>query len=677
LSLDDIREAIYGDKKKPNESNAFIKFLKKNKKKEALDYLNMAYRCNAFSGGGDSWSFKGASFDKEHQRLIDLTFALANTSKDKELQKRYAFLSIRLAHYAGKAEKVRQTYEQFFSKQKERNIIDYWAMYFYALSLKESAERNFFAAQVFVNAPDKRWSIHRFYKASIELKSVLALAGNKEEEAAVYVMQALRSPGKNLALLKKIYELAPKSDGVDFILYREINKLEDWIFTSVYVNANTYLHSRILPKNDEKQARIASDRAYAGEILAFLNGLSAQQVKNPIALQTAKAYLSFMSGDAKKALAEIELSLKLADKDAAALKEQLSSLQLLFKTSATAITNDQLPDELKMSLLTVNKENLRLFFALAKELEFKGNKNLTALLMSKLGGYKLAWYSEKKQKLYPWMDYADGMFSYIESYSVEEVQALVDALKKADKNGKFESWAFAELQQGEIRLLELLGTKYLGKNDLNKALAVFEQIPAAHWKGSPYKEMLAANPFYTDFHSEHTKTAADTIVYTKVSLLRTLIDYLKKAEDPSRTDRDYYYFLVANCYFNMTHHGNSWLMRRQFWSVNIFHHNMEDDAEYHQCLSAIKYYEKAGEVSKSNKFKELCLAMAGRCENYRLAYTGLDLAQYNWWESPSINSEDLRSKNAYYKKLESSNPNAYEDLVSNCYGFDAYFSDRK
>lgn len=121
------------------------------------------------------------------------------------------------------------------------------------------------------------------------------------------------------------------------------------------------------------------------------------------------------------------------------------------------------------------------------------------------------------------------------------------------------------------------------------------------------------------------------------------------------------YFLAANCYFNMTQYGNSWMMRRYFWTSNAFKTKLEDDEEYFNCLLAKQFYLKAKEVTRSKKFAALCLRMAGRCESYRME---------------NLSQNQVKS-NKYYLRLKKEYPADYEDLMSNCESFTRYFNSWK
>jgi hypothetical protein len=121
-----------------------------------------------------------------------------------------------------------------------------------------------------------------------------------------------------------------------------------------------------------------------------------------------------------------------------------------------------------------------------------------------------------------------------------------------------------------------------------------------------------------------------------------LIEYLEKASGPNQKDSDYYYFLVANGYYNMSINGISWMMRRFGVSENDVAPFPEDEDEFRESKQAKKYYYLAYSNAKDPKFAALCLRL---------------------WEN--------------YLKLEAEYPDYSSHLASGCGYFGEYFNNRK
>ncbi len=200
-------------------------------------------------------------------------------------------------------------------------------------------------------------------------------------------------------------------------------------------------------------------------------------------------------------------------------------------------------------------------------------------------------------------------------------------------------------------MFDLLGTKYIRQNNLEKALKAFKKTDEKYWNDyyslwdikSYGGNSFDKNPFFGFKHTPDFIEDKESFYLTKTTFTQKLIEYLKKANNPKEKERDYYYFLVANGYKNMTVNGNSWMMRRFRVSLNDVEPFPEDEQEFQKELLAKKYYHLAYKYAKTKKFKALCLWLA----------------------------ED-------YKKLKQTQKEEYFDLSNkNCYAFEEYFNARK
>ena len=143
---------------------------------------------------------------------------------------------------------------------------------------------------------------------------------------------------------------------------------------------------------------------------------------------------------------------------------------------------------------------------------------------------------------------------------------------------------------------------------------------------------------------------------------------LKLAEDKKEKNREYYYFLVANAYYNMGREGNSWMMRRFGGWSHYWLSDFEDEVEFRQCNLAKQYYQLAGDFSQSQKFKALCLRMMLRCEKFKLEYKYIQDGN-----GLNYNYDSLMASNHYITDLKNKYPDYFEDLISNCDNFSSYF----
>lgn len=687
-NIEDVQQVIYEMDTAAIQSgktqNSMIKYLRKTNNKQAINYILFAKKCESLNRFlTDPWERDNSAVNLEpfekKQQLIDEATAMAELSTG-DIQLRYAFLATRLAFYNYDPITIKELYQKYFAARKQKNILDYWALHFNTTTQTEGASKNLNLARVYATAEDKRMAVIYEYKKTIPLASTLALAKNNSDKCDVYLLDAVRNPGQALANLKKMYSLNANPAFLDFLLLREMNKLEDWLYTPAYylfppsLKFEAYYYEgsyKNIFKNTEK------DRAYAREVLHFVDSVSTAGVKNKILWNTSKAYLHFMLKEYDLALATTATVQKTITNNDASLNQvqMIEGLALIAKQEKG---NAVIPEKVKPLLLKAfQSKSYPFIFAIAKELEYKGNTSDAALLMTKVNQGD-AWQDENvywknsRGVNNRYVDFYWEYFGYIDAqYSAAQLQALVNNINSEKSDDKtFSEWKYRNVKKDMPRLYDLLGTKYIRENNLQAALNAFKKVDDTLWtsKNYPFEFYLAANPFYTNMYNEHTPTKADTIHYTKTTITSTLIDYLKKANDPSEKDRDYYYFLAANCYLNMTQYGNSWMMRRYYWTGAESTTGIVDDNEYFNCTLAKKHYLEAKKVSRNKKFAALCLRMAARCERHKLSHA-LDYANYS--------EQKVFQQNAYFKALKKEYPDYYDDLISNCESFESYFAARK
>lgn len=684
-----IYEAVYllneNDLAATTQQNAMMLYLKQTKDTNAINYLKFAKLCSNYNTWiDDPWERSNEGQTAIRIPLINRATHAMNIVKNNAIQRRYAFLAIRLAFYNGDEKMINLIYGKYFNvNKKAKNIIDYWALYFKAMVDTNQAEQNYYLALVFANAPDKRLGIAQHYNRKVPLASILALAKDNSEKAAVCLMNDLKNAGIGLAELQTVYQLQPGSQAFSFLLLREMNKLEDWIYTPYYTyfqpsvqSINSYFNDERNNRDDSKFAlsHIDKDRQYAKKLLQFVASVNLAKVEDPQLIKTVKAYLQLMANQYSACLNTV-LNIQPRFMPAQLIKA-------LCMVAMPSAGNYKIPEQLKALIVRQGElNNNKFLFAIARELEYKGNTTEAALLYSKLNhgdnvSGSVYWRTKNNYNTLL-LDFYDSYFFYLDAeYTTVQVQALINSIEKngGAKKNNFDEWAYSNTRNDIERLYDLLGTKYIRLNKLDDAYKAFKKVNDSVWNSSAYyyKDYLNANPFYTNFYTEHQKTKADTIHFTKTTLTALLIEYLQKAGDVKNTRRDYYYFLAANCYFNMTQYGNSWMMRRYFWTTGAPRTGLSDDKEYFQANLAKEYYLKAKAVTKSPQFAALCLRMAGRCENYKQN----DIAYFEHANDP-LYPQFKDGDNKYYNEIKTKYPDDFENLMSNCYSFEKYFTSRQ
>jgi len=666
--------------------NKMIQYLHKQKDNDALNYLRFAKNCEFLnSWQEDPWERNTYFAMPKRTELMNKAIEFANKVKNKELKRRYTFLAIRLAWYNHHFDKVQSLFASVFEKKSNKDILYYWSLYFKSISEVGRANTNFELAQVFANAVDKRFVCHQHFNSKITVEQTLSFTHTNKEIANVYILYGIEKPDKSLQYLKKIYALNPTSDGLSFLLLREINKIEDYVLTPYYTLFQptlTYDYWGDKGNTSTRQTlnRSEHDRLYAKEVLQFINSVNLGIVENPLLWQSCKAYLQFITRDYNACLTLVnQLEKSTTDKT---ILNQLQIIKAIALTANQANGSSKIPAEIQSTIIG-NQKNGQFIFAIGKELENLGNTTDAALLYAKLDN---SWHENSpvfwkniKNKKHTYSDYFVDYFDYADAvYTPEQIQYLIDDIQK-NKNNKdsFSKFKYEAVKDEITRLYDLLGTKYIRQNKLENASATFKKIDNRYWSrtytawGNDY-QIFKQNPFYHLKYTPQFISPKDTIRLNKFTITKQLIAYLHKAENKNEKDRDYYYFLVANAYYNMGQEGNISMMRRiNGWSsynLSI----IEDEAEFRQSNLAKKYFLLAKQHAKTDKFKALCLRMVIRCEKNKILF--------NYYEDENYHNKDYDSilaTNKYYRELQLKYTDYFNDLVSNCDNFEAFFQARR
>lgn len=693
FSFSDIQE---------NSPNPFLRYLYSKKDSEAINYLKFAKNCEYFNTWQDDpWERNvNIAIAKRNDLLSKATF-LASKSTKTDFQKRYAFLALRLAFYNHDMKSIEKIYSQYFSTDHLNNVIDAWALYFKAVSEKNPALQNLYFAKVFTASPEKRFVSWQYFLSKVPKTKVLNVAKNGKEKSSVLLLYSLYNPDKNLENIKEIYAENPQFDGLSFLLYRELGKLEDWIFTPYYSLFFPSMQDGLgywSNSNSENEnvlkvlERSETDRKYAKEVLEFIDSVDLSKVENPDFWKYAKAELLFMVKNYSESLHQIaELENSLSPQNP--MRNNVEIIKALNLFSNQTYGNAKIPDAAK-DIIIKNKDNKYLIFALGRELEYLGNSDDAALLYASLirskDDYNYIYYKSVKNSKQTYSVYYNDYFDYLDAvYSPEQLQSFINKISGLSKDPDPFYRNFYLMKQSEINALyDLLGTKYIRQNKLTLALQTFNKLGENYFDAQyslwerdgedsyhSSKKIFDQNPFYHLKYTPDFIPEGEHFKVNKLSVTRKLIEYLNKANNQKEKDRDYYYFLVANCYYNMSQYGNSWMMRRYFVSSLDNTSILEDNIEFNTATLAKFYYGKALESAQTDKFEALCLRMLGRCENYNYDFNYESKTNYS---SGSSNYEDERlENNKYYQDLKNRYPDQYEDMISGCDFFTSYFKARR
>ncbi len=689
VSKEAIGEAVYEallEDFNSSSKNKMIQFFYENNKHESINYLKFAKKCFNYNAWNiDPWERVLLSKIKKRGEMIKEAEKKSLQLKEVFLKRRYIFLAIRLAFYDLDKEAVIRLFDTYFAKEKKKDLVYYWSLYFRTKVEKEEALKSFYAAQVFANSQGKRHPVFKDFNLKIEEKEVLKYAKNNKEKANVYAIRAIKKHAKSLKDIQEVKKLDSNNKILPFLVLREVNKLEDWILTPYFSLFNPSLRKTTKEEEDNFsyqaiQERIKKDRKYAKELLTFIEALPIAS-KNKTAWRVLKIQLQYLTENYKGALQGITF-LKKRGNLKEGVQNQIEQTKALCSIAFQKKGKAKITEEVAQVILK-NKKEKKFIFALGRMLEYKGNKVDAALIYSanridNYTGNEEVYWKSTKNKRHCYKDYFDHYFDYINVvYSVEDVENLIAKIEKnKDKEDAFSVWKYKFIKKEIPKLNDLVGTMYVRRNELKKALTYFKKLEDSYWEKTAYLwskigkngERDFENPFYKLNYTKRFMKEKEQFELNKKTVTTKLITYIEKAKRAK--NKDYYYFLIANCYYNMTRYGNSWMMRR----YKITDHQSptpHDELEFRRGILAKKYYKLALKNAKNEKFKALCLKMIGRCEYFEQTN---DNNNYLGYLDNAKNDSLFQHKKAY-KKLKKMSTTHYDNLTGGnyCVWFEQYF----
>lgn len=612
-----------------NGDNEWLKYLRENNRTDVLKYLQFAKKCEDFNGTDvdyDPWERGSEVRNINRSALLKELVEACKSETNTYLQRRYAFLIIRLAYYDDNKTLIQEYFKKYF---QEKDFLYYWALFFYCFTDEATSTD---IANVLIHSPEKRYASYYYFRKRFKLDEALQNAKTNQEKANAYAFASVQKLDKSLDNLKAIYQYQPDAEVLGFLLLREVNKLEDWIYTPYYRNFNpstTYAeetNTMVLRKRSER------DRLYAKEVLKFVLSVDLNKVKNPQLWQTLKIHLQFMTRDFEDAIIAIDkLHNSPIDNSYKQLLDQIKALCIVSLNPKQLIFQH----EFIKSVIQKNITNKPFLFALGRELEFHGNITDGIALISFINrpnsndvngdyysryNWDLLWQGNRNMKSGN-LRYFFNYFEYVDFvYSAESLKEITTRLEQSFSSD-FEKYIYSQLLTDKHYLLDLLGMKYIRENQLETALNLYKSMDPTYWQNNyngwerdVYDEEYYAfdkNPFYDFKHTPSNILHKDEFIVTKISILERLIRYQSYANDPHNQDRAYYAFLVGNCYYNMSTFGHAWMMRR-FTSSYYYSDTDEsyiDQKEYSENILAQHYYNLGYQVATSPKMKALCLRM--------------------------------------------------------------------
>ncbi|TCK57303.1 hypothetical protein C8C83_5347 [Flavobacterium sp. 90] len=616
--------------KKVFEKNTFIEALLLTKNKAFLNYILFAKKLEYNSNQDVKWeSWEQLGYGSKDHKLANLDDfeKKINSAKDAFLKERYAFLILRYSFYAQDKAEVIRLYDTYFTDNKN-TILQPWALYYKALCIEDFPLQNYLLSKVFASCEEKSFAVLQHYNWKLT-EQTLALAQKDEERSVILSIESFRNPAPDLKTIEEVYKLSPNSINLSFLIGREINKLEDWIFTPQYTNNGSpsitfegtdWYGDYAKAKEENLNKDILHLRALEYFLISIREQTSGEQKEY---ITAAIAQLCFMDDD-------IELGKKytnmISDKANASIQMQKNIQLALVSLKQDDLKSEKVQNQLFKYFDSIENlvetdnglfKNLYSLYRIASADFAKKEDRVTAgLLMMKSdlkneGAYS---YYGSSPYLYSYIGYFDRIAT------TEDVDCLI-ALQQKENKTPFEKYICSGTISPNINYYkDLKGTIAFRNNNLELAYETFSLMPKDFWdKNYEYKNYLNENPF-TPKILQNDKERKFDYHFNKAEFIAKLIQLKKQNTATSNLQ-------LAHAYFNVSYLGNSWMMVAYDWTSGesyvdyVYGDNSEIEktyqkGNYYSLTMAKMYYEKALKMSKNNNEKALASLMIFECNYY-------------------------------------------------------------
>ena len=609
--------------------NTFIEALSLRKNKAFLKYILFAKKLEYNSNVDVKWeSWEQVGYgSKDHKLAVVNDFEeKIKSAKDAFLKQRYAFLILRYSFYAEDKKEVIRLYDTYFADRKN-TILEPWALYYKALCTDNFPMQNYLLSKVFATCEEKSFAVLQHYNWKLTAET-LALAQNDEERSVILSIESFRNPAPDLKTIEEVYKLSPNSTNLSFLIGREINKLEDWIFTPQYTNNGSpsvvfsealWYENYAKAKEENFNKDIVHLRALKYFLIAVYEQTSGEQ-KDYIA--SAIAQLSFMDDDLDVGKKYANM---ISDKANASIQMQKNIQLALVALKQDDLKSEKVQNQLFKyfdsveSLVETDNGLFKSLYSLYRiasaDFSKQGDRVTAGLLMMKSDLKSEGSYSVYNTPyFYSYIGYFDRMAT------VEDMDRLIALQQKKDKT-PFEKYICSgTIAPNADYYKDLKGTIAFRNNDLELAYKTFSDMPKDFWdKNYAYKDYLNENPFIPKILQTDKERKFD-YHFNKAEFIGKLIALRKQNTATSNLQ-------LANAYFNVSYLGNSWMMVAYDWTSGesyvdyVYGDNSENEkayqkGNYYNLRMTRLYYEKALKMSKNKNEKALASLMIFECNYY-------------------------------------------------------------
>ncbi len=614
---------------------------KDKKLKAFFTYLKEAKAAEIYAAH-DSYNYWWSEEEKEaaeKQYLSEAEIAFTqskfwqkslSTIKDKFLIQRYYFQLVRSLFFARKYDDCIAKFNEFEKKTTSGNMY-YRAMTYAAGAYAKnnnSSMANYMYSKVFTYNNNLKTVAHYSFHPQDEndWNKTLALAKNNEEKIILWQMLGINYQDE-FRSMQEIYKLNPKSDKLDLLVTRYVNKME---------------------------REINVTKTNVSDVVAFLKQNSKNSNK-PYLWEVSAGYLSNMISQYKDATEFYTQANKLAPNDNLT-KSQIRLLNLLNNIEAL----NKITEKDENNLLA----DLEWFFDVARKDSKLRTIRATSFIIKTL--------NEKYAKQGDWLKaecFITNSAVYVDNKKLQALKAFCQNTNKKPFEKFCES--MYSLNLTALKHFEMI--QFTFNENLDEAIAIGETLT---WNP---ENNLEVNPFNGNIKDCHDCDYNPNKRSSYNPL--TLVKKMKEMKSKLSTDTYNNALLLGNAYYSISTFGSE----HEFSSCGVMGYNFNVysvDSNFRSILLNTKlprkYYQMALLAAKTDEQKAKCHYLLAKCDRndwYLAQFVNKPSGYYDPYFSNS-ESDFIAWDN--FKKLQSfTKTKYYLEVLKECGYFATYIAHRK
>jgi len=608
VSVDEIYRCLFVlNTDSARRQNAFYKEIQSQSAYKK--YFDFAFECENSSGlNYDPWERSDPAISDSLTKIqgVQSDKAIANLRQEKNpfLKKRYAFQALKLSYYFFDKARFDSVYQAYFSTEPS-SPIDWWALHYKSMIYGQTSQEDsatYLHALVFENSSAKMLASRLTYSRK-NFASAYRLTKNDKERADLYVLNETINPGRSLTNLQKIYELNPEHRHLPMLISREINKLEDWLGSTQYINQYP-INRRTFYWGDEPEGTVMSnwqsDRAYLDQFYLLLAGMKDVERLHSDFYHLSLAYLNVMRENHQEARKQLAL----VKSTASQVVFQMNVMKVVLCAQEMDIRSEKAQQQIGelLNTLTLTRkgefESQKVLYSLCRQLQFRyaqAGMIHYAGLFDYLASNSFCYFCKSETFEY-------SIVSYFDQYaSAKDIEQLIQVTDRKNKNAL--QYFLLRPYPHNYYFYDVLSVKYLRNGDTKHALAALNKIPDTFWE-----KHVNANYCLDDDPFNHVETLLQNKGFSRLNkreIIQQLTDLEAKADKGTPAERAKTNTLLGNAWYNFG--NNSWYM------LNYYQLSSLDPLILNSYKRAFKYYQEAMKFETSQEKKAQLAYMLFAC----------------------------------------------------------------